>query len=379
MPIQLGLGYGDLSGGKKKVQPKSFAATLGTSPATKAGLFPYMEGGLGLGLPKVAAPKAIVPKVPGLNANNFVQPYTGGGGGTADSGLSGLAGTGGATVEDLMKAIEADPLYGVANTNFSNALTMGERSIFRDPLLQALTASGISPTDADLAGLSTDQTILQPDGSKISVRDLVGRYLTPTALAAARDNPYSVAAQIARAYNNTMGAQAGEWAARGGLGAGGMKTEAGDIGWQRGLQDKQNLDELLKVISGGASNLAQFDVDQANTRRAAWAEIAARLAQQAGAAAGAGGDPNERAVDMPPGYPNIYAQTPNSAGDFSPSPFVPVSVGSETSWEPKPTAGNIIPGLQSVSTISPTTAKTLGKIKAGKAIGPFGQKLNALG
>ena len=96
---------------------------------------------------------------------------------------------------------------------------------------------------------------------------------------------------------------------------------------------------------------------------------------------------NERALPMPEGYPNIYAGGVDVPGDFrdtgptgySPSPFVPVTVGSESSWEPKPHAGNYLAGPQPASTVSQTTKKVLGKIKAGNAVGPFGKKLTALG
>lgn len=238
---------------KKAAKPTSFGAALGTSPATKAGLLPTLEGGLGLGLPKVAAPKSLVPQV------NIPKAT--------------VAPTAGPSTPDYQRALEDDPTWQLARKNYEDALAMGERSTFGDPFKQLLTQYGYVPNEDQINALSPD------------LQAMVRKYLTPDAIAAARDNPYSTAATINKSFDKALAGVPIEYAERGLLNAegklsGGAAIAASTLGYQRGQQAAQTMDEFLRGIGSANSNWLNYQNTQANAFRQAQEDVATRLSNE---------------------------------------------------------------------------------------------------
>lgn len=328
-----------------------------TTAANKAALLPSLEGSLGLpGVPKVAPVKFTLPSVSIPKASSIVQPLqptdpiTGQSAVSTDTSRTGLYG-----LDEYMNEVKSDPNYAIAEKNYRDALEMGERTLMSDPFRQALISYGY-----DIGGWNA----AHPGTVSQAILDAAGKYLDPAAQKAANENPYSTAAQIGRGYNQATAGLGGDYAMRGTLGSGGMNVAASNLNYQRGLQDKQAMDQFLSALGTANTNWLDFQTSQADRFRQAQEEIATRLAQVAGYHALLNPDGTEDVAGdptavHPEGYPFIYADTPNAVGDTSPSPFVPVTVGGQTSYEPKPTAGNYIAAPTTKPKLKPATQKAI--------------------
>lgn len=282
---------------RKAARPKTMSAALGapaigTTPATKAGLLPYTEGSLGLpGVPQVAAPKSIVPqlsipKAPAVAPNTGLNEYTG--------------------------EITSDPMYAIAQKNREDALAMGERSLFGDPFKQAVTQYGYVPSEAQIGGLSPD------------LQAMVRKYLDPTTVQAAQDNPFSVAKTISHDYGVAGAALPIDYAERGLMSApgklsGGAAIAQAKLDRARGQDTAQTMDEMLRGIGSANTNWLNFQNTQNETFRQAQEDIATRLSQDAGYHAllnAQGGEDQQAAAQNAAGFD--YSGTPSAL--FQPDP-----------------------------------------------------------
>lgn len=237
------------------------APAIGTTPATKGALLGSMEGSLGLpGVPKVAAPKSIVPQVSIPRAT------------VAAPGVSAPANTG---LSEYGNELEGDPTWQLAQKNYADALSMGERSLFGDPFKQLLTQYGYVPSEAQIGGLSPD------------LQAMVRKYMTPDAVAAAQGNPYSTSATINKSFDQALAAAPIDYAERGLLSApgklsGGAAIAASNLGYQRGQQAASTMDEFLRGVGGANTNWLNYQNQQAASLRQAQEDVATRLSQERG-------------------------------------------------------------------------------------------------
>jgi len=238
------------------------APMMGTTSATKGALLPSLEGSLGLtGVPKVAAPKSIVPQISIPKAT------------VAAPGVSAPAANTG--LDEYSNELSGDATWQLAQKNYSDALSMGERSLFGDPFKQLLTQYGYVPSEAQIGGLSPD------------LQAMVRKYMTPEAVAAAQGNPYSTAATINKSFDQALAAAPIDYAERGLLSApgklsGGAAIAASNLGYQRGQQAAQTMDEFLRGVGGANTNWLNYQNQQASTLRQAQEDVASRLSQERG-------------------------------------------------------------------------------------------------
>ena len=266
---------------------------------------------------------------------------------------------------NYMDELTSDRLYQLAQKNYEDALAMGERSLFATPFKQALIQYGVAPGEAELAGLTPEAAAL------------ARKYLDPAAIAAAQGNPYSTAKQIDYGFNRASAGLAGDYTQRGTLGGGGMNVAQSNLNYQRGLQAKQTMDELLGAVGNANQNWLNFQGNEAEKRRAAQAEVANRLAQIAGynALLDAFGNQQAGSEEYESGgflgdsplpsniedYPYLNPEAPDQV-------YTPVIVGSGASFEPKPTAGNYIAAKPKAK---PATAKAIARNVSKKLRGGF--------
>lgn len=280
MPILQGAGYAGLPAVTKKPKP----LVLGASPATKAGLLPYAEGSLGLpGVPRTALPSPILPQVKIPSAGSIVAP--------AAKGLS-----------EYMNEITGDPNYSSAEQAYNNALEMGQRTLLADPFKQALSTYGY-----DIGGYLSAHPGSVPQG----IADLANKYLDPAAVAAAKADPYSVSAQIQKSFGDALSNVPYQQAARGTAGSGATAISASNLDYQRGLQDKQAMDQFLGALGTANQNWLGFQTDQRSQFEGAKADIASRLAQVAGYSSGLDQGGGGQAAAAPAAQPN-YSGGPNA-------------------------------------------------------------------
>lgn len=241
----------------RKTKAPSFGAAIGTTPSTKGALLGSMEGSLGLpGVPKVAAPTSIVPQVSIPRVTAPAAP--------ANTGLN-----------EYGNELSGDPTWQLAQRNYADSLSMGERSLFGDPFKQLLTQYGYVPSEDQIAGLSPD------------LQAMVRKYMTPDAIAAAQGNPYSTAATVNKSFDQALAAAPINYAERGLLSApgklsGGAAITASNLGYERGKQAAQSMGELLSGIGGANANWLDYQNQQAATLRQAQEDVASRLSQEKG-------------------------------------------------------------------------------------------------
>lgn len=248
MPIQLG---GPSLPKIKKPKPYNPFAYVpgGASPAVAQAIQTK-----GYAMPNVAIP----------NASAFVKPNVigGSGGGSAST-----------STDFYGEELAADPMYAIGQKNYQDALDMGQRSVLRDPINQLLLTYGYDP---QAYAKGHEGAIPQ------NALDLANKYIDPAALAAAQKNPYTVANQIGKGFGDALESLPYQLAARGAQNSGAAAIMGSNLDYDRGLKDKQAIDQMLAGIGTANQNWTDFQTGQANTWRQAQETIAARLAQKQG-------------------------------------------------------------------------------------------------
>jgi hypothetical protein len=170
--------------------------------------------------------------------------------------------------------ITSDPMYGIGQKNYQDALTMGESSLLRSPIAQLISTYGYDPR-AYLAA--------HPESglSQTSI-DLANRYLDPAGLAAAQNDPATVANQIAKGFNQGLAAVPGTLAESGLERSGSSAIMGNKLTYDRALQDRSAMEQFLSGIGTANTNWLDYQNQQANTWRQAQEDIATRLSNDAG-------------------------------------------------------------------------------------------------
>jgi hypothetical protein len=266
----------------------------------------YVPGG---SAPQVAraiqSQGSAVPKVAIPSASSIVKPIVGTG--------SGLAST---STDPYSGELTADPMYGLGQKNYQDALDMGERTLLRDPINQLIAQYGYDPRSAS--------------GVPQNLADIANKYLDPAALDAAKANPYTTANQIGKSFTDALNAMPYDLAARGAQASGAANIIGSNLGYQRGLADKQAIDQLLQGIGTANQNWTDFQTNQANTWRQAQEDIATRLAQQAG---------YHEDLNAPAPVPALQDYSGGASAVYQPSPATAKliqkvrSSGQSSAWE----------------------------------------------
>lgn len=297
-----------LTAGSKPVT----AAAIAAAKAKPYNPLAYVPGGSSPAVAKaIQAQGYAMPKVAIPGASSIVKPL-----GAAAAVPPAVTPSG----DPYGSELTADPMYGLAQKNYQDALDMGQRTLLHDPINQLIAQYGYDPRSAQ--------------GVSQNISDLVGKYLDPAALDAAKANPYTTANQIGKTFTDALNAMPYDLAARGAQASGAANIIGSNLGYQRGLSDKQAIDQLLQGIGTANQNWTDFQSGQANTLRQAQEDIATRLAQQAGYH----GEDTSAAVTAPPVLDtNDYSGGPNAV--YQPSPATARliqkmrSSGQTSAWE----------------------------------------------
>ena len=242
------------------------------------------------------------------------------------------------TPDEMQQMIVGDPMYGIGQERYQQALDRGYSNIVRTPTQQKARSFG-----------AIDFTKVPSD-----IRDELQKLLGP---AATEEDPMSTMAQLrtqlARGQAKIPYALAARNAGRSGASA--VLNRRLNEGF--GATTSQALNDLLTAISGMQGQYADFAGQQGSAWDTLREQIASRLAQKPG--------PTYREA-REAALPHLPLETQAPESEWSPLfsdpvpmnplsdyPFLnptapeqvytPVNVGRNWSYEPKPTAANIIP------------------------------------
>lgn len=334
MPIQLG---GPSLPKLKVVKPPAYNPWAyvpgGSSPAVAQAI--QMQG--------YKMPSASIP-----SANSVVAPQT-----FAAPAAGGLGSALGQNVGSLEDAIRNDRMYSIGESNWKNALSMGERQYLGDPFKQAYMTYGF-----DIPKWNAGH----PGAVSGDILSAAQKYLDPAATEAMNKNDFTVQRQLQRSFGQSLAGIGTNQAERGMLGSGGADIAASNANYALGLQEKNAMDQFLGSLGTANSNWLSYQNQQNEIWRAAQEAITNRLAQTPGAS-GTTADrgPYEGHTAEIPTDDSLYSADPSLYPRLNPDVaqqiYTPITVGSSTSFEPKPHAGNIIPA------VSPATAKVIKKVK----------------
>jgi hypothetical protein len=301
-------------------------------------------------------------------ANSVVAPQTF----TSTPAYNTTTGAGAGTgqdIEALKAAIRNDPMYSIGESNWKNALTMGERQYMADPFKQAYMNYGFDIPAWNKA---------HPGAVSEDILTAAQKYLDPAATAAMSKDPNTIAHQLQHNFGAAIAGIGGNQAARGMLGSGGADVASSKASYQLALNERNAMNEFLGSLGTANQNWLGYQNQQNEIWRAAQEAITSRVAQQPGASGTAAdrGPYEGHTADIPTDDP-LYTDDPGAYPHLNPEVpeqiYTPVTVGSSTSLEPKPIAGNYIPA------VSPATAKAIAKAKKTTQPSPMARALNNVG